>query len=157
MPVTSGSPPTWSWRIWLAVTAAASTLSSATGCGVPATVVAGSSNTVVSEAEPSSPASVTQPIGPSWRPFDDRISAMTWTDGPWPFTVSEGTLTCTNLRGLEALTLTSNGITYALNEAAKGAGSYPAIDPIWRADPDVPGSRINIAEVIDHARTLCGR
>lgn len=156
MPVMSGSPPRWRWRICVAVTAAAS-VSSATGCGVPATVVAGLSGTVVSGPESSLPASATQPIAPSRRPFDDRISAVTWTDGPWPFTVSEGTLTCTNLRGLEALTLTSNGITYALNEAAKGAGSYPAIDSIWRADPDVLGSRINIAEVIDHARTLCGR
>jgi hypothetical protein len=138
------------------VIVAASTVSSMAGCGVPVTVVGASSSLAVSGPRSSSPAATAEPVAPALGPFHDHISAATWTDGPWPFTVPDATLACTNLRGLESQTLTSNGITYALNSVAKDAGPSPAIDPIWRADPDTPGSRINIAEVIDRARILCG-
>jgi hypothetical protein len=159
MSVKAASPLGQSRRMWVAVIAALSTLTLVAGCGVPIKAAVGGSRLsgAISEPRSSSPTATAEPVAPSGGPFDDRISAVTWTDGPWPFTVPQGTLACTNLRGLQSQTLSFNGITYALNEVAKSGGLYPAIDSIWRANPDIPGSRINISEVIDYARILCGR
>ena len=86
---------------------------------------------------------------------NSHISAATWTDGTWPFTVAEGDLGCTNQGRMQIQTFTAGGITYSLNWAARGTGRYPPVDAVWRADPKVPGDKVNIAEVMDKARSLC--
>lgn len=85
------------------------------------------------------------------------VSADTWTDGPWPLTVTGGVLSCV---GGEAVFLTTrDGRMWPLTGLARqvGAryGAEPAIDPIWRGDPDSPGLRINIGTLIARAQRVC--
>lgn len=84
-----------------------------------------------------------------------HIEAATWSDGPWPFTVAQGDLGCAYESRVQIQTFSVNGVTYALNPAAKDTQRYVPVDAIWRQDPNAPGFKLNIAEVIDYARTLC--
>jgi hypothetical protein len=68
---------------------------------------------------------------------------------PWPFTVASGTLACNG----QAVTFTIAEGTYGLNDAAQR--KHPAPDPIWADDPDNPGTRIPLTEVIDQGLELC--
>jgi hypothetical protein len=94
-------------------------------------------------------------IVPRLAPHGLHIEAATWVDGPWPFTVAQGDLACTTDGGMQMQTFTANGVTYALNSAAKGGGRYPPVDAIWRQDPNLTAAKVNIAEVLDYARSLC--
>lgn len=67
----------------------------------------------------------------------------------WPFTVSEGELRCSG----QEITFTTNGLTYAVNGTARA--NYPAIDPIWKDNPEILGTKINIAPLIERGQTLC--
>lgn len=69
----------------------------------------------------------------------------------WPLIVDQARVEC--LDGRVAV-VHVNGITYALNGTAKSRG-YPAVDPIWRADPSLPGSKINIGPLIEIALKQC--
>ncbi|PZH18681.1 hypothetical protein C1I97_03640 [Streptomyces sp. NTH33] len=68
---------------------------------------------------------------------------------PWPFTVASGTLACSG----QAVTFTIPEGTYGLNDAAQR--KHPAPDPIWADDPNSPGSRIPLTEVIAKGLQLC--
>ncbi|MGX4687784.1 DUF2511 domain-containing protein [Streptomyces sp. JNUCC 63] len=68
---------------------------------------------------------------------------------PWPFTVASGTLACSG----QAVTFAIAEGTYGLNDAARR--KHPAPDPIWADDPDNPGARISLTEVIDKGLELC--
>lgn len=68
---------------------------------------------------------------------------------PWPFTVASGTLACSG----QAVTFTIAEGTYGLNDAAQR--KHPAPDPIWADDPDNPGTRIPLTEVIAKGLDLC--
>ena len=115
-------------------------LGPSTGCGVPgADAIAASRATTTA-----------QPVAST-----SHISEATWTDGRWPFTVAEGDLGCTTQGGMQIQTFTAGGVTYSLNLAAKGTGTYPPVDAVSRADPNVPHTKIDIAEVLDKARSLC--
>ena len=48
------------------------------------------------------------------------VSETTWTDGPWPFTVPEGTPMCASNR----LTFTANRTMYAVNGQPKALTSW---------------------------------
>lgn len=69
----------------------------------------------------------------------------------WPLTVDQAHVEC--LDGRLAV-VHANGTTYALNGTAKSRG-YPAVDPIWRANPSIPGTKINIGPLIDIALKQC--
>jgi len=77
----------------------------------------------------------------------------------WPLTVSKGTLSCAPLGGdLGIVTFSENGKTYAVNGLAKGRAKqngWRAIDEIWKANPSVPGTKINIGPLIDRGLSLC--
>ena len=98
-----------------------------------------------------------QPVATTVTPLPQgqHIGAATWTDGPWPFTVTQGDLRCSNEGPVQVQTFTADGITYSLNPAAKDTDRYPPVDVIWRQDPALPGFKIDISEVIDYARQLC--
>ena len=89
------------------------------------------------------------------------VTADTWADGPWPLTVDGGILTCTPVAGVEAvyITTTDDGRMWPLNGAGRAHhgrwGAEPATEPIWRENPRIPGSRVNIGPLIDRARSLC--
>ncbi|WP_261784177.1 YebY family protein [Curtobacterium sp. TC1] len=79
----------------------------------------------------------------------------------WPLTVPYVVAHCDNIvaggRALEVLTVDApDGATYAANGTAKDRTTAPAIDPIWAADPDVSGLKIDISPVIDAGLELCG-
>ena len=80
----------------------------------------------------------------------------------WPLTVQSGTLRCEPLSTMpkvKLVTFTSNGKTYAVNGIARGHAKkhgWRQIDEIWKADPKVPGMKINIDLLIDRGLALCG-
>ncbi|MFB7288992.1 DUF2511 domain-containing protein [Actinacidiphila glaucinigra] len=69
----------------------------------------------------------------------------------WPFTVGSGQIGC---QGGGAVTFAAQGRAYALNGTAREFG-WPAIDPIWRDDPETAGLKMNISEVLDAALRIC--
>lgn len=69
----------------------------------------------------------------------------------WPFTVDSGRLEC--WRGSAAV-FVADGTVYQLNGVAKQMGHAP-IDPIWRDNPAIPGTKISLGPVIQRALTLC--
>ncbi|OBB25229.1 hypothetical protein A5792_29650 [Mycolicibacterium peregrinum] len=79
------------------------------------------------------------------------VSAATWTDGPWPFTVSEGVLMCGSPK---RVTFTANRVMYALNGPAKATGQFADVSAIWR-DSDYPGVKVNIGPMINRGLSLC--
>ena len=84
------------------------------------------------------------------------VTADTWSDGPWPLTVGGGVLECVD----EAVFIaTDDGRKWPLNGLARTVhaqfGAEPATEPIWRENPELPGTRINIGPLIAHARRLC--
>lgn len=84
------------------------------------------------------------------------VSEATWTDGPWPLTVPEGTLACESLGGrLGRVTITANGTTYWVNGLAKGTHRFADLDEIWRADPSFPAIKVNIGPLLDRGLALC--
>ena len=68
----------------------------------------------------------------------------------WPLTVSEARVNL--LRGSVAI-LRAGGRTYALNGTAQSRG-YQRIDPIWRDNPAIPGTKISISPLIQRALSL---
>lgn len=79
----------------------------------------------------------------------------------WPLTVSEGVVSCVGEGGgLGAAIFTSGGVRYALNGIARGERNMKRLQlkeirPIWRDNPDIPGTKINIGPLIDRALETC--
>ena len=89
------------------------------------------------------------------------VSAATWTDGPWPFTVEKGELTCIGPEDDPGVfVVTDKGDMFALNPAAirmaDQVGAIADLDPIWQwTDPDLPTGRVNVSPMIVYALELC--
>ena len=88
------------------------------------------------------------------------VSAATWTDGPWPFTIEDGELVCIEAVDDPGVFLvTVRGEMFALNPAAilmaDRVGAIADLDPIWRNDPDILGVKVNVSPMILYALTLC--
>lgn len=75
----------------------------------------------------------------------------------WPFTVERGTLEChKNL----FITFTAQSRIYAINGSATTyakSQQLPWLDvrPIWRNNPEIPGTKIPISAVIERGAALC--
>lgn len=81
------------------------------------------------------------------------VSRETMKD-EWPLTVSGGVLSCE--RG--AVTFSANGITYAVNGTAMTHGKYLGwrdIREVWKDNPAIPGTKINIGPMIEKGLLLC--
>ncbi len=74
--------------------------------------------------------------------------------GTWPFTVKRGLLSCEGRRSFGAVTFKVGGTVYAVNGVAKQKG-YASLRPIWKKDPDVPGARVSVKDVIERGLKLC--
>lgn len=74
-------------------------------------------------------------------PIETAVSEATWTDGPWPLTVTEGVLRC---RYSYQVTFTANGQEYALNRNAAESGNYANIEAISRSRPRDPFGYVEI-------------
>ena len=92
--------------------------------------------------------------------ISSTVSAATWTDGPWPFTVDHGELTCIGPADDPGVFLvTDQGDMFALNPAAvrmaDRVGAMADLDPIWRDDHDILGAKANISPIILYGLTVC--
>jgi hypothetical protein len=92
------------------------------------------------------------------------LTAATWTDGEWPFTVSEGVLKCYLEDSM--VTFTANGVEYGLNNTAIKFGGYADIDDIRPDGPvyyvvvngerqPVETSKVPIERVLRRSYGLC--
>lgn len=73
----------------------------------------------------------------------------------WPLTVEAARLWC---QPPQLVLLEADGQTYAVNGAAQSHLNYPAIDPVWRDDPDMPAgvdARVSIAPLIRRGLGMC--
>lgn len=83
----------------------------------------------------------------------DNVVQLTPTDveGAWPLTVDSIALRC---EPPGAVVATANSTDYAVNGLAD-AHEFEPIEPIWRPNPDIPGTRMDIGELIDAGLDLC--
>lgn len=84
------------------------------------------------------------------------ISKASFT-GTWPFTVEQGTLSC--YRG-QGIVFNTGGKTYAINGTAQSLGkslgyTWQRVNPIWRDNPSVPGTKVPVSDIIKTGQTLC--
>ena len=94
------------------------------------------------------------------REISSTVRIATWTDGPWPFTVDRGELTCMGpAAGPGVFLVTDRGDTYALNPAAirmaEGVGARADLDLIWRDNPNILSAKVNVSPMILYALALC--
>lgn len=68
----------------------------------------------------------------------------------WPLTVDHGTIECRNHR---AAFVDPTGRRWALNGTAQKY--LPKIEPIWRENPVIPGTRVNLGQLTSAAVELC--
>ena len=92
--------------------------------------------------------------------ISSTVSAATWTDGPWPFTVEGGELTCIgSVDDPGVFLVTAGGEMFALNPAAilmaDRVGAMADLDPIWRDDPEILGVKVNVSPMILYGLALC--
>ena len=92
--------------------------------------------------------------------ISSAVSAATWTDGPWPFTVEEVELTCIGPDDAPGVfAVTDKGEMFALNPAAirmaGRVGAMADLDPIWWDDPEILGVKVNVSPMILYGLTLC--
>ena len=89
------------------------------------------------------------------------VSAASWTDGPWPFTIERGELTCIGPADDPGVFIvTETGQMFALNPAAirmaNQVGAIADLNPIWQwRDPEFPTTKVNVSPMIVYALTLC--
>ena len=69
----------------------------------------------------------------------------------WPFTVSSGVVDC--VKGSAAV-FKANGKSYQLNGVASMLG-FESIDSIWKDNPAIPGTKVNIDPMIDLVLKQC--
>ena len=76
----------------------------------------------------------------------------------WPLTIVEGILSCAPVGSLGIVTFTANGKTYAVNGTARSRAKkngWREIDEIWKANPSIPGTKINMGPILDRGLSLC--
>ena len=73
---------------------------------------------------------------------------------PWPLTVEEGLVQCSDSGAITFWPSDGDGTIHQLNGQATQEGFEP-IDPIWRDNPRVSGSKISLGEILKIGRSLC--
>ncbi len=77
----------------------------------------------------------------------------------WPFTIQSGTLNCisNNIQGYKKhyVSISQNGNTWAVNGSAMGVGTYRPLEEIWKNNPDSPGAKIPVGDIIKRGLALC--
>lgn len=84
------------------------------------------------------------------QPNRARVTRAQFGDA-WPLTVNSGEVECINK--YIVVFHAPNGKTYGLNGISFGHG-YPRIHPIWRDNPRIPGSKVNIGPLIQFGLSL---
>lgn len=128
-----------------------------------ATVVSTSTTTGVREdlkptttqpPETTRPATTAAPTTAAPRPKGE-VTATDYGDA-WPFTVDSGTIRCID----DSVVFVTSGTIYAVNGFARTrmeAEGWTDIteSDIWAANPEIPGTKINIGPIIDDGLALC--
>ena len=70
----------------------------------------------------------------------------------WPFTVTSGVLEC---RRAHDIILANKRKVYALNGNASGSKKYRGLFKIWKENPEIPGTRIPVGDIISRGLKLC--
>jgi hypothetical protein len=70
----------------------------------------------------------------------------------WPFTVPSERLECVPY---SKVVFHAGGVSYAVNGLAMSDNRYREIRPIWKDNPEIPGTKINIGPVLDRGLALC--
>ena len=88
------------------------------------------------------------------------VASESWTAGAWPLAIDRGLLVCTPVANQPALYFTDgDGRMWPLNGiATANAGNFgaePSLEPIWLDNPEIPGTKVFLTELINHAATLC--
>ena len=125
------------------------------------------------EAEEQQQAEVASTPAPAPSSHTAIVSAATWTDGEWPLTIEEGTLSC---QGAGAIFITDRkGRVWPVNGMASAwrdrFDAQPDLAPIWREDEKLMETfpeavrdtfrdsdstlRINIGPLIKRGLSLC--
>lgn len=86
------------------------------------------------------------------RERDAGYVSRTTLGDQWPLRVEEGVLHCDGADGFGAVTITADGVTFALNGTARGRKQWPDVDPIW-ASSDIDKKDIGV--LIDEGLKLC--
>lgn len=78
----------------------------------------------------------------------------------WPFTVPAGTLKCVGRGAWRPIIFTVGSTSYAINGTAKGRETTERyhlqdVRPIWRDNPEIPGTKIGLGELITRGHKLC--
>lgn len=74
--------------------------------------------------------------------------------GDWPLTVDSAVVAC-GVRNKLSVGVTVNGKKYALNGTAKTFEGWSPLDAIWAPNPEIPGSKVNVGDLIDYAARKC--
>ena len=103
------------------------------------------------------PAPAAEPV-----PHPAAVSSDRWTDGAWPLSIDRGLLICTPIRpgNWPALYISDvDGRMWPLNGIASSHadrfGAEPSIDLVWLDNPEIPGTKVFLTELIDRANALC--
>ncbi|CAN7363717.1 YebY family protein [Acidovorax sp. LjRoot118] len=94
-------------------------------------------------------------------PFKPPPTAAETLGDRWPLTVRDVVVRCEVIparQRLDAVTVTHRGTTYAVNgiaDAQRANRGWRDIAPIWKANPEIPGTKIGIGPLIDYGRQLC--
>ena len=93
--------------------------------------------------------------------MSSTVSAATWADGPWPFTIDRGELVGIGPSDDPGVFLvTDMGDMFALNPAAilmaDQMGATADLDPIWRwRDPELMNAKVNVSPMSLYGLALC--
>lgn len=96
---------------------------------------------------------------PEQRQHPAAVSRDSWS-GAWPLAIDGGLLTCTVILDNPALYITDgDGRMWPINGIASSNasrfGAEPDLAPIWLDNPEIPGTKVPLTELINHASTLC--
>lgn len=88
------------------------------------------------------------PVKPS-----KHITVDNFTGGSWPFTFWGGNIKCQARNGVAIKSET--GVVYGLNGAGQGE-LLTAESAVWKDNPEIPGTKVSLGPVINHALKACG-
>ena len=90
------------------------------------------------------------------------VSAATWPL-PWPLAQRAGALSCQPVPGAPQLSVVlfhgADGLTYVLNGLAASRATrhgWHPVTAIWLPNPDIAGTRMPLADMIQRGQALCG-
>jgi len=109
---------------------------------------------VINQLPSKPPIPVTAPVAPPTQTSSISLKASDFGD-EWPFTV-DGELDCLPVSETTgSVILRSGERIYGINGIAQNSGNFAPIESIWKDNPQIPGAKMNIGDVIDRGLKIC--